>query len=188
MNTIVSTELIKNKKNRSIDSVTIVLQHNPDLFSNLRSISTICKDTYNNDTITNMVANRIFENLSLPLHGEKRVIIAELLIKRGIDVDARNNYMNTPLHHVKTLSIAELLIKHGANVNARNNYMNTPLHNAKSYDIAKLLIKCGADINATNKKMKTPLEIAKNWDIYVLLLWYHTKYFFNKFDLSLNSH
>lgn len=157
-----------NEKNRSIDSLTIVLQHNPDLFSNLRNISTICKDTYNNDTITNMVANRLFKNFSFPLHREKRIIIAELLIKRGVDVNARNNYMNTPLHHVKTLSIAKLLIKHGADVNARNNYMNTPLHVAKTYDIAKLLIKSGADLNAINKKMKKPQD-TDNWDLCVLV-------------------
>jgi ankyrin repeat protein len=170
MDTIVSTEFIKNKKNRSIDSLVIVLQHNPDLFSNLRNISTICKDTYNNDTITNMVANRRSKNCSFPLHGEKRPIIAELLIKRGADVNARNNYMNTPLHHVKTLSIAELLIKHGADVNARNNYMNTPLHLAKTNDIAKLLIKNGADLNAKNRKMNRPLYVYENWSLYFLLL------------------
>jgi len=170
MDTIVSTEFIKNKKNRSIDSLAIVLQHNPDLFSNLRNISTICKDTYNNYTIANMISNRLFKNLSFPLHGERRPIIAELLIKRGADVNARNNYMNTPLHHVKTLSIAELLIKHGADVNARNNYMNTPLHLAKTNDIAKLLIKSGADLNAKNRKMNRPLYVYKNWSLYFLLL------------------
>jgi len=170
MDTIVSTKFIKNKKNRSIDSLAIVLQHNPDLFSNLRNISTICKDTYNNYTITNMISNRLFKNLSFPLHGEKRPIIAELLIKRGVDVNARNNYMNTPLHHVKTLRIAELLIKHGADVNARNNYMNTPLHLAKTNDIAKLLIKSGADLNAKNRKMNRPLYVYKNLSLYFHLL------------------
>jgi ankyrin repeat protein len=140
MDTIVSTEFIKNKKNRSIDSLVIVLQHNPDLFSNLRNISTICKDTYNNYTITNMISNRLFKNLSFPLHGEKRPIIAELLIKRGADVNARNNYMNTPLHLAKTNDIAKLLIKNGADLNAKNRKMNRPLYVYKNWFLLSLIL------------------------------------------------
>lgn len=59
--------------------------------------------------------------------------------------------------------IAELLIHRGANVNARQLQGYTPLHTAAhngNTELAKLLLKNGADQNATTDDGKTPYSIA----------------------------
>ncbi|HQP04983.1 MAG TPA: ankyrin repeat domain-containing protein, partial [Bacteroidales bacterium] len=79
--------------------------------------------------------------------------IAQLLIEKGANVNARNEYGETPLHFASkegSFEIAQLLIERGANVNAKAKYSHTPLHYASEgyLDIAKLLIEKGADVNA----------------------------------------
>ena len=57
--------------------------------------------------------------------------------------------------------IAELLIEKGANVNAKNKYRTTPLHRAAAWDhkeVAELLIAEGADVNARDNGGRTPLD------------------------------
>jgi len=69
------------------------------------------------------------------LHGaiaEKHRDIAELLIKKGANVNARNSRSaRTPLHFLAASlddrKLAELMIKHGADVNARDKNSQTPL-------------------------------------------------------------
>lgn len=65
--------------------------------------------------------------------------------------------------------LAELLIRAGANVNAKNKKLNTPLHlvakygNSNSYyHLAELLINSNAEINARNSEAKTPLDLVVN--------------------------
>ena len=60
--------------------------------------------------------------------------------------------------------IAELLIAKGANLNAKNNDEGTPLHNAAwkgHVEIAKLLIVKNADVNAKDVEGQTPLDWAE---------------------------
>ncbi len=59
------------------------------------------------------------------------------------------------------LEIAEMLIKHGANVNARDADGDAPLHSSiykENVELAQLLLKHGAEVNAKNGKGETPLD------------------------------
>jgi ankyrin repeat protein len=59
--------------------------------------------------------------------------------------------------------IAELLIAKGADVNAKGDDGSTPLHSAAWYDrkeVAELLIANGADVNAKDDGGDTPLDMA----------------------------
>ena len=71
----------------------------------------------------------------------------------------------TLFNHVE---VAEFLIQKGADVNAKNRTGGTSLHGAVFLghaDVAALLIKKGADVNARNAKGETPLDVSKmDWE------------------------
>jgi ankyrin repeat protein len=79
--------------------------------------------------------------------------VAELLLAKGANVNARNRYGETPLHLAimhSTKDMVELLLANRADVNAKDIFGNTPLHNAAckgDKDIVELLLKYKADIN-----------------------------------------
>ena len=102
-------------------------------------------------------------------HGHKE--IAELLIAKGADMEAKDVGGLTPLHFSETKEIAELLIANGANVNSKSNKGWTPLYsvalghwmpskNTGFKEVAELLIAEGADVNAKNGRNRTPLHNA----------------------------
>ena len=69
--------------------------------------------------------------------------------------------------------VAEFLIQKGADVNARNRDEGTALHGAAFLghaDIAELLIQRGADLNARNDKGESPYDVSKvDWGITQLI-------------------
>jgi len=122
--------------------------------------------------------------LSAPLHaaalnGHKE--IAELLIAKGADVDAKDALGNTPLYNTILFNaaldgykeIAELLIQNSADVNAQDKNGNTPLHEAATSglkEVVELLIANGADVNAKDNWGGTPLHRAKTKELAELLI------------------
>eukprot|EP00058_Branchiostoma_floridae_P021213 XP_002606703.1 hypothetical protein BRAFLDRAFT_72529 [Branchiostoma floridae] len=84
--------------------------------------------------------------------------VAELLIKNGANLEARNLVYQVPLHVASRYGqteVAELLIKNGADLEARNSEYQTSLHVASSYgqtEVSELLIKNGADLEARDEQ------------------------------------
>ncbi|AFZ07220.1 serine/threonine protein kinase [Oscillatoria nigro-viridis PCC 7112] len=118
--------------------------------------------------------SRIGDQNLLHFAGSKEV--AELLIAKGADVNAKGGCGWTPLHIAATLDrikVAQTLIAKGADINAwtGSQYFNrTPLFFAGSPEMAKLLIAKGADVNAKNKNGLTPLHTARSKAIAQILL------------------
>jgi ankyrin repeat protein len=116
---------------------------------------------------------KVWEYSVSPLHHATRCNkenVAQLLIKRGADVNAPNQDGNGPLyeavyhgHH----QMVRLLLESGANINQADKYGETVLHYAAApveEDLAmlELLLKSGADPNAKTNNGKTPLDRAVN--------------------------
>jgi len=79
-------------------------------------------------------------------HNESVRYIAEFLISKGVDINAKGYQGKTPLHMVGCTEICDLLISKGADVNGRDNQGLTPLRLAlknKHKDVAALLKKYG---------------------------------------------
>ena len=92
---------------------------------------------------------------------------AEVLLRQGADVNAKNEYGWTPLHRAaeeNASATAEVLLKHGADVHAKHPYDDdTPLHRAAEENAsatAEVLLKQGADVNAEDDWNMTPLHRA----------------------------
>ena len=87
----------------------------------------------------------------------------------GTDVNAKDEEGATPLHYAATKAVAELLITKGADVNAKGGYKNgTALHFAAAVghnELVALLIANNTDVNAKIElgeyKGETPLDYAK---------------------------
>ncbi|CAL1689721.1 unnamed protein product [Lasius platythorax] len=81
--------------------------------------------------------------------------IVNMLLCRGANIDAKNQYDRTPFHNAvesKNIEIIELLLNRGAYVNARDSNSITPLHLAvekgSDEEIIKLLLSRGANVDA----------------------------------------
>jgi len=91
--------------------------------------------------------------------------VAEFLIAKGANVNAKNRGGWTPLHLAAgswQKDLAELLIVQGADVNAKDNGGWTPLHRAverRDQEMVELLIAKGAEVNAEDNKGRTPLDL-----------------------------
>jgi len=105
-----------------------------------------------------------------PLHAAAEngnIEMVRILLDRGFDVNARDNWGETPLHNAISrdfLDIAKMLIEKGAGINAAStadgSTGKTPLHYARSDKAVRILVRKGADINAKDRKGRTPLHYA----------------------------
>jgi uncharacterized protein len=94
--------------------------------------------------------------------------VAELLIARGADVQARsrNPMQNTPLHAAaagKNRDMVRVLLEHGADANARQHGGWTALHAASQngdVEMVRLLLAGGADVNARADNQQNAMDLA----------------------------
>ncbi|ACE05786.1 hypothetical protein Aasi_0363 [Candidatus Amoebophilus asiaticus 5a2] len=89
--------------------------------------------------------------------------IVLMLIRNGVNIEARNGILDTPLMMALAkghINIAQILIENGANVKVRNRFGRTPLMYASQWghlDIAQILIEKGANINEQDNIGETAL-------------------------------
>jgi ankyrin repeat protein len=95
------------------------------------------------------------------------VDIAEILVRGGVNKEARTKLERTALHLAAQsgcLEIVNLLISNGSDVNVRDMLRMTPLHWAVERGhvvVAERLLLAGAHIDISNKFLLTPLDIAR---------------------------
>jgi len=93
--------------------------------------------------------------------------LVRLLVDRGLDVDARDDYQDTPLVDSASRSTREalaVLVEAGADVNARGSNGRTALHYAAAAgrsDVVELLLKAGADPQIADLRGRTAIEMAR---------------------------
>lgn len=108
--------------------------------------------------------------------------IAEILLRGGVNRDARTKLERTALHlaaQVGSLEVVDLLLTHGADVNARDMLKMTPLHWAVERDhlyVVDRLLIAGADVDAESKFKLTPIDIARNSKFYDIIELFEVRY------------
>jgi ankyrin repeat protein len=94
------------------------------------------------------------------------VDVARILIDKGAEVGARDEYAGTALHcaaEQEQADVVKLLIGAGADVNARDSLGRTALHYAawfSSKEVVSTLVQNGANMNAEDDDEDTPLSFA----------------------------
>ncbi len=181
-----NSELIDAVFNQDINNVKLLLDAGADVnavneygFTNLYYAASEC----NMEIVQLLMSRGADPNLSgnpqtlndgaKPLHGIAHIPIenacypiAEFLIKRGADVNAKDNLNDTPLHHAAfrgNSTLISIFIRNGADVNKKGGMIRIPLHNnAYGGDLAscKLLVEAGSNVNSQDSEGKTPLHIA----------------------------
>ena len=101
-----------------------------------------------------------------PLFYVKSLEMAQLLISKGADVNARDDVGDTLLHEAQTPAIAKLFLEHEADVNAKDNNGNTPPHEVRTLAIAKLFLEHGADVHVKNNNGRTAYEKVTRYAYY----------------------
>ncbi|HBP53153.1 MAG TPA: hypothetical protein DD643_01820 [Synechococcus sp. UBA8638] len=98
--------------------------------------------------------------------GRNPTAMVALLIRHGVDVNAKDEHGNAPLHlviHEGNGALAKLLIEGGADVLATNNAGNSPVQVAAFAglpEVITLLVEAGAPINVQDQVGDTPLHDA----------------------------
>ncbi len=113
------------------------------------------------DINTNSGSYTLLHQAANSCHDEHVRNIAEFMISKGVDTNAKRYQDKTPLHMVGCREIGELLIAKGADIEARDQYGQTPIFEAcsatRNKEVCELLISKGANIEAMDKEGRTPL-------------------------------
>lgn len=106
-------------------------------------------------------------------HGHPE--IAEILLKAGVNRDARTKLERTALHLAAqggSVKVVDLLLIHGSDVNARDMLKMTPLHWAVERghaSVAEKLLINGADVSLKSKFQLTPIDIAQDSECFEMI-------------------
>ena len=123
-------------------------------------------ETDHGETVLHVVSRGEYDS------QEQGARTAQLLLERGVDVNARKKNSFTSLHEAAfrgNIEVARVLLDHGANAELETEAGETALHvvSRGKYDsqeqgvgIARLLLERGADVNARRKDSLTSLHEA----------------------------
>jgi len=93
--------------------------------------------------------------------------VADFLIGKGADVNAKDARNLTPLIAARGLPVIKLLVSKGADIQAQDSYPeSTKLHWAcieGDKDVVEFLISKGAEVDRKNKRGQTPLWLAASY-------------------------
>lgn len=90
--------------------------------------------------------------------GERHKSVVQLLLKKGANIEATNNYWRTSLFYARSTPILSMLLEHGANTEARDNCGETPLIRLACFpEYVHLILQYGANVNAESISGETPL-------------------------------
>jgi len=161
---------VRNKKGQTPQHLLLAMWSNelPDCDTSIGTIRVFLEPGADADAVDN--------SHSTLLHRasyEGYVEAAQMLLKRGANINARNKEGRTPLHQVLVrlsddtgasyFDTIQLLLEHGADVDALDAAQSTPLHVASKYGSAKatqLLLGCGANVHLQNNDGHTPSQVA----------------------------
>jgi len=99
-----------------------------------------------------------------PIIRTKNTLALSLLVKRGANINAKDNYGYTALRWATqngNIPAMKLLLDSGANTEIQDNLGQTPIFHTNDHEEAlSLLMKKGANINAKDREGKTALRLA----------------------------
>lgn len=105
-----------------------------------------------------------------PLHHASEIQnlkMVSLFIKRGADVNIKDNEGVTPLFLTDNIELIKLLLKNGAEINTKDSTGQTPFHvqcsNFSSKEIIALFIQNGACISEADDDGNTPIYYLLNY-------------------------
>lgn len=104
-----------------------------------------------------VIDKNVYANITVLSNKE----IAELLLARGLNPNAKDEYFHNQLEPAvlaNNKELVELLLRNGADPNIKSGLSSVPLHFVRDHTIAKLLLDFGADPNKKNRFGSTPLH------------------------------
>lgn len=151
-----------------------------DQLISVRDFFGLIKDKLDIDLMLMICTDRLINsrlkelNDITPLHraaGYNCLELAKVLLEKGADANAADQYGRIPLHNAATfghLEMIELLASSGSDINKQDASGSCPLHEAASHKSATAclkLIQLGADLNLRDSLGKLPYDLAKSDDV-----------------------